>query len=243
MSRSQPPSTKLLQELIRLGFERLSPRWLLILGVGLVGCLLLLPVLERTLGWDLSGLFDTNGASSTPQASQAPHSAKPARPAQPSRPAHDRPTTDPLRAAALDRILLQGSHEVYVSPAGLRYLRGSQQGHRLKHLMRHARDEPDRPGQHGVFDSSDPAEAVALVDRAYRQALTGTHTDTAREGQRTIYTVDLQRPIGYVGGQAGRRQNHPPASHLRLVVEGQKFITAFPVRPGGLRPRAGEGRK
>jgi hypothetical protein len=42
--------------------------------------------------------------------------------------------------------------------------------------------------------------------------------------------VDLGRRIGYIGGQTGKRKNYPAASHLRLVLEGQNVITAFPDR-------------
>ncbi|MEN0110724.1 MAG: hypothetical protein AAF805_08365, partial [Planctomycetota bacterium] len=46
---------------------------------------------------------------------------------------------------------------VYVSPAGLRYTRGSRHDHRIAHVLSHTRDEPGRDGSHGVFDDPDPA--------------------------------------------------------------------------------------
>ena len=72
---------------------------------------------------------------------------------------------------------------------------------------------------------------VALVDEAYLQAQTGRDTRTRREEERTVYDVNLRRRIGYIGGTSGNRKNHPEAKHLRLVVEGDRVITAFPVRP------------
>lgn len=122
-------------------------------------------------------------------------------------------------------------NDIFESPAGLRYARGSAQGHRLKHVLAHARDNPERSGQHGVFDPGDDLTVFQLVDEAYEQACAGTQTKTKREGKRTVYTVDLGRRIGYVGGQSGKRRNHPPARHVRLVLQGQNVITAFPLIP------------
>jgi hypothetical protein len=136
------------------------------------------------------------------------------------------PSGDPL----VDEIASGASRAVYTSPAGLRYTRGSQHGHRLKHLLAHTRDEPNRPGPHGVFSVSDPHEVVALVDEAYLQALQGERTRTEREGDRIVYTVDLGRTIGYVGGESGGRSGHPSVRRARLVVEDGRLITAFPVR-------------
>jgi hypothetical protein len=116
----------------------------------------------------------------------------------------------------------------YVSPAGLQYVPGSAEGHRLEHLKRHLADIPDRPGKHGVFDG-DLTQALRWIDDAYQRG-----QDKARgvrqtqDGNRTIYEVPFAQPIGYVGGRDGRRDGHPPARRLRLVVESNRFITAFP---------------
>lgn len=127
--------------------------------------------------------------------------------------------------------LKETSPSTFVSPAGLVYKRGSQQGHRLEHLMTHAEDQPQRPGSHGVFEPNDPLEVVQVVDEAFRLAQLGKQTRRRVEEGRTIYTVDLGRPIGYVGGESGARRRHPRARHVRLIVEGNEFITAFPVVP------------
>ncbi len=42
----------------------------------------------------------------------------------------------------------------YLSPAGIEYGPGSEEGHRLKHIERHLTDQPSRAGPHGVFDGS-----------------------------------------------------------------------------------------
>jgi hypothetical protein len=117
------------------------------------------------------------------------------------------------------------------SPAGLRYGPGSLEGHRWKHVLRHAVDQPNRPGPHGVFDD-DPARIVTVIDEAYELAKEGSRrVRQKRDGPRTIFTVDMGRRIGYVGGQTGGRQGHPPATGVRLVLEGRNVISAYPVKP------------
>ena len=121
--------------------------------------------------------------------------------------------------------------DVLESPAGLRYGPGSREGHRLKHVLRHGKDEPNRPGKHGVF-AGDRAAILALLDDAFRLALEGdARAQVKTQGPRKIYTVDMERRIGFVGGQVGNRQNRPAANYVRLVLEGKYVITAFPFRP------------
>lgn len=121
----------------------------------------------------------------------------------------------------------QGS-ERYLSPAGLLYTRGSQEGHRLKHLERHIEDDPSRPGSHGVFDGGMEG-ALAAIDLAYTRAKSGVKTTVEEEDGRKIYTVDLGKRIGYIGGSEGRRRKNPMARRLRLVVDQNRVITAYPM--------------
>ena len=116
----------------------------------------------------------------------------------------------------------------YLSPAGLVYAPGSAEGHRLEHLRRHTEDDPDRPGSHGVFDGG-LAGALRTIDLAFERAKSGRKTTTQVDDDRTIYTVDLETRVGYVGGSSGRRRSHPPARRVRLVLEGNKVVTAFPL--------------
>ncbi len=117
----------------------------------------------------------------------------------------------------------------YVSPAGVQYVPGSAQGHRLKHLARHLNDQPDRPGSHGVFDD-DMEGVLHLIDQAYTLALqNGSQVKQETDANRTIYTVSLGRRIGFVGGREGNRRGQPNARRIRLVLEGQRLITAFPL--------------
>ncbi|MCO6455524.1 MAG: hypothetical protein J5I93_09530 [Pirellulaceae bacterium] len=139
----------------------------------------------------------------------------------------ERPVERPIDSAAGALTELPG--DVWRSPGGLLYGPGSREGHRLRHVLRHARDDPDRPGEHGVFDG-DQAAIVALIDEAYARSEQGAGR-VERDGPRSVVTVDLQRRVGYVGGQVGRRQGHPATRHVRLVLEGRNVITAYPLRP------------
>lgn len=117
----------------------------------------------------------------------------------------------------------------FVSPAGVQYVPGSAEGHRLKHLARHLNDQPDRPGSHGVFDD-DMEGVLHLIDQAYTLALqNGSQVKQEIDADRTIYTVSLGRRIGFVGGREGNRRGQPNARRIRLVLEGQRLITAFPL--------------
>jgi hypothetical protein len=135
--------------------------------------------------------------------------------------------------SAADKSLLYGllrdmGREDYVSPAGLHYTRGSEEGHRLKHLERHLRDQPDRPGNHGVFNG-DISLVLRWIDEAYLRAKRKAKGTTGREEDgRTIYEVNFAQQIGYIGGREGARRNHPEAKRLRMVLEGNRVITAFP---------------
>jgi hypothetical protein len=127
--------------------------------------------------------------------------------------------------------LREVSPRVFESAAGLRYRPGSEEGHRVDHVLTHAEDDPQRPGSHGVFDG-DRAVILAVIDEAYLKAQRGGRdVKTDREDGRTIHTVNMQKRVGYVGGESGRRRDHPEARHVRLVLEGADIITAFPVRP------------
>jgi hypothetical protein len=138
---------------------------------------------------------------------------------------------DPQRnqeAASLHGILREISKDRFLSPAGLVYGPGSAEGHRLEHLRRHVEDDPGRAGSHGVFDGGMEG-ALTTIDGAYQRALSGQRTTTRSDGPRTIYTVDLGKRVGYVGGSEGQRRGNPMARRVRLVLEGNYFVTAFPL--------------
>ena len=129
-------------------------------------------------------------------------------------------------------VLKKVGRNLYESTAGLRYGPGSREGHRIKHIMRHAQDQPTRPGKHGVFDADKQQAVLAVLDEAWLVAkFKKKRAKIDKQGKRTVYTVDMQRRIGYVGGRVGKQRRHPVAKHVRMVLEGRNVITAFPLRP------------
>ena len=116
----------------------------------------------------------------------------------------------------------------YLSTAGVLYTRGSAEGHRLEHLRRHTADQPTRPGKHGVFDGEMPG-AVKTIDLAYEKAQSGQRTSVQKDRDRTVYTVDMGRRVGYIGGREGNRRRKPMARRVRMVMEGNRLITAYPL--------------
>lgn len=125
--------------------------------------------------------------------------------------------------------LKKRANDEMVSTAGLRYTRGSEEGHRLKHVQRHDNDIPNREGSHGVF-SGDEAKMLAVIDEAY---LLVKKKDQAasirRDRNRSICTVDLHRDIGFIGGATGKRKGNPKVQRVRLILEDDRLITAYPV--------------
>jgi len=116
----------------------------------------------------------------------------------------------------------------YESPEGLVYAPGSEEGHRLKHVERHTKDIPDRPGSHGVFEGDMPTFLVT-IDKGYRLAMAkGNGTQTREEDGLSVLEVTFDKKIGFVGGSDGRRKGTPSTKRLRIVLNGDRVITAFP---------------
>ena len=67
------------------------------------------------------------------------------------------------------------------------------------------------------------------IDEAWRLAHTRRLRPVA-EGERSSYTVDRGRRIGFLGGRTGAAQKHPPLSRVFIVFETgtTNLITAFP---------------
>lgn len=126
--------------------------------------------------------------------------------------------------------LTEIGRKVFKSTAGLVYTPGSQEGHRLAHIERHTEDQPNRNGSHGVFDGGREG-MLAVLDEAYLLALKGGRdVQSEKQDSRTVYTVNLRRRVGFIGGQSGKRKNNPPVNRVRLVLEGEKVITAYPYK-------------
>ena len=141
-------------------------------------------------------------------------------------------TTDasqPKAAPALGQ-LIEIRKNVFESTAGLRYVPGSADNHRLRHVMQHAKDDTTKP-IHGVFEGNRD-QILAVIDEAYLKAGKGGR-DVHREEQndRLVYTVNLGRKIGYMGGSEGKRTNNPACRYVRIVLEdGNVVISAYPTK-------------
>ncbi len=198
-----------LEALLRAVRGRVGVPWTIVLLVLAGGYLLVEPLLEARLGIDLPGVHspqqDAMGPSTT-AGDVAPRSEEPRGPSS------EAASVGQATPRQLEDVLEEVGRDAYRSPGGLLYTRGSVHGHRLKHLMAHASDDPDRPGQHGVFDETDPIKLVQLIDQVYLQARSGEQTRKTVEGERTVYTIDVGRRVGYIGGESGARRTIPPPS-------------------------------
>lgn len=249
MNRKQDPAALL---------KRLPTKWAVALIVALIAYTFLQPVLTQRLGLPLPPLASLLGqetadnvagrdksanspkAESENRAGQGTSSSspKPSEKTQASQNTDSRVSTKPpTKATGQGDLGSQGlrygllrevGKEDYLSPGGLRYTRGSAEGHRLKHLERHLEDQPNRPGSHGVFDGDMP-QVIRWLDDAFERAVRGDKgTSKKKEDRRVVYEARFERPIGYVGGKTGKRKGNPDALSIRLVVEGNRVITAFP---------------
>lgn len=228
MPRDTQQLARLIQELLRMTQGRAGTRWLVIMGVLVVGYFVAAPVLNQQLGWNLPAVT----AEEEPAEEEQPTSRDVPAPPHETHQKRSGSQNESHQDAQLEAIVAGQSSEVYTSSAGLRYTRSRADGHRIRHVMLHASNEPNRPGPHGVFDANDPAEVIALIDEAYQQALRGEQTRRTNEDNGIRYDVNMGRRIGYVGGQKGARSRppNPPATKLRLIVNDDRLITAFPIK-------------
>ena len=136
------------------------------------------------------------------------------------------PTTTPPATPEKSKlgVLKPAGRDRYESTAGLVY---SQ--YRIDHVMEHSRDNPDKPS-HGVFEGTKD-DIFALIDESYELAKQKGPPQVVieDEGDRTTYTVNLNRKIGHGGGQSGARRRNPPLKMVKIVLEGDEVITAFPT--------------
>lgn len=169
------------------------------------------PALERQFGIDL------------------PDQPRQATPFDESRSVADQNSADTQNGekAVGDRLRDVGGN-VLVSTAGLRYVPGSREGHRLDHVLRHDNDIPDRPGKHGVFDGGRD-DLLRVLDEAWVLVKTNDKAVETQHGDgRAVHDVDMGRRVGFVGGQVGNERDKPAARHIRLIVEGDNVISAYP---------------
>jgi len=135
------------------------------------------------------------------------------------------PKTDEHTRSALRKV----GTDVWLSPAGLRYKGRDPAGRtRVEHVLRHARDDPQRDGPHGVFDG-EAADVFSVIDEAWERAQQQRMRPN-REGDRSSYTVPMGRRIGYLGGSSGRAKGHPPRTRVFIVFKTgtREIVTAYP---------------
>ncbi len=121
---------------------------------------------------------------------------------------------------------------VFESTAGLFYGPGGAEGHRLKHVMEHAKDNPQKE-IHGVFDGDGDRDIIlAVIDEAFAKAKKGgSDVRSEKQNGNRVYTVNLRRRIGQMGGAQGERQGNPDCRYLRLVLRNEnEVITAYPTK-------------
>jgi hypothetical protein len=150
------------------------------------------------------------------------------------KPAVKRSSNDasPVVKKSTQPYLRSGSRGAKVSPAGLTYTSSRSGEHRTEHVLRHANDMPNRPGNHGVFDA-DGDDVFRLIDEAYgliKKNSKQVRKDKPRAGEeyKAAYEVDMRRRIGYRGGKSGNRAGKPPLRKIKLVLADDRVITAYP---------------
>ena len=186
------------------------------------------PHLESWLGIELPTL-DDNPVKQVENDATPPSTNKDNKKKTPSKLSRDYPSISSASSSFKLKRLKGGS---CVSPAGLYYAAGPSGESRLDHIMRHSKDDPTRP-VHGVF-TGDQQQILETIDKAYELTLSPSSrvkSETDEEDpSRIIYTVDMQKKIGYEGGRQGRKEKKPSLNKIRLVIENQDhIITAYPV--------------
>ncbi len=115
------------------------------------------------------------------------------------------------------------------SPAGLVYSMGSRGEHRTEHVLRHAQDQPNRPGTHGVFHANGD-DVFRLIDEAYELVKSKSNrVDSEKSRGNMAHVIDMERKIGYKGGKSGNSKGKPPLYRVKLILaNGNRVITAYP---------------
>jgi hypothetical protein len=228
----QPNQANLIQLL-----QRIPPKW----AFGIIGLVLAYwlgqPILNRTLGWNLPTIAAMLGEGQEPSNTRVGANTRVGdeRTSPRETPSNveladsSPPAPTHKQEPKVGDFLTEVGPDRYRSPAGLFYTRGSEEGHRLKHIAKHLKDQPTRPGSHGVFDG-DLNQVLFWIDEAYQKAKKGDRSARTfkEDDDSTKYEVTFDKAIGYVGGSDGKRKGNPPAKRLRIIVRGQNVITAFP---------------
>ena len=160
-----------------------------------------------------SGVASEEGANTAKNTPKKPNTG---------RPTAETPPVEPEQPKL--GVLKSTGRNSYESTAGLLH---SQ--YRIDHVMEHGRDNTDKPS-HGVFEGTQE-EILALIDEAYLMAQKRGPPQVVIEdqGERTTYTVNMNRKIGREGGQSGARRRNPPLKMVKIVLEDKEVITAYPT--------------
>ena len=97
------------------------------------------------------------------------------------------------------------------TPAGLVYGEDRHYGNRIQHVLAHGEPNPKKD-VHSVFNV-EKHEILGLIDEAWSVK----KGNGVQQGNRTKHVVDMGRVVGTNGQR-----------NIRIVVEGNKVITAFP---------------
>lgn len=121
-----------------------------------------------------------------------------------------------------NQVLLSGTYKGTVtSPAGIKYNPGSNQGHRILHVLeRHGSGLNGKNVPHGSLFNADNLELFYLIDEVYSSG-NKVASKIAADG-RIHYYYDAGRVIGLKG-----------QSMMKMIFEGDEFITAYPVKKVG----------
>lgn len=221
-----------------------NPRipWRRIIPIGLV--LLVLgysysrPTLERWFNVSLPAITDQDrGSRQDSGKNSSPRPAGDFDPYKTSLPQTALPQSAQSKGASAKGSVAGGTFQLkevgrdrYQTPAGLLYTMGPRGEHRIEHVMRHASDQPNRP-THSVFIDDDQDSVLKLIDQAYELAKSKSPRSKYESSKgNDKYDVDMQRKVGYDGGKKGQRNNHRSLNKVRMILDGNRVITAFPVR-------------
>jgi len=135
----------------------------------------------------------------------------------------------PLKQSSSGSFLTSSGGKNLRSPAGLVYGMGGGGEHRTDHVLRHAEDQPNRRGNHGVFNAKGD-DVFRLIDEAYELVKSKSRQVDSKESRGNMaHVIDMKRRIGFKGGQNGNRDGKPPLSKIKLILAGgNRVITAYP---------------
>jgi hypothetical protein len=101
----------------------------------------------------------------------------------------------------------------------------------VRNVLAGAQDDEMAERPHGVFDAGRRG-ALGVVSEAWDRAQrggAGVSVQRQRNGA-TVYTVAMDRRVGFIGGRMGAQAGRPEAQHVRLVVRNGALLTAFPTQ-------------